>query len=161
MMNRRSVLWALVGAGLSAQIAYADTYADQIVRQLTDQGFANIQVEVTLLGRVRIRGQGQQGLREIILNPNTGEILRDLWLDANGNPMLPRLVNSQNNGDNSGSNGNSGSGSDDNSGSGSDDGDDNSGSGPGDDRDDDKDDDKDDRDDDRDDRDDDNRGKDD
>jgi hypothetical protein len=129
------------GAALAlAPMARAESYADQIVQQLAGQGFVNIQVEFTLLGRVRIKGQTAQGLREIILNPNTGEILRDMWLDANGNPILPRLVNS-NSASNSGSGSGSHSGSDDdgnddNSGSGS--GDDNSGSDDDDEKDDDE-----------------------
>ena len=116
---------AAVGA---ASVSVAETYADQVVRQLVAQGYGNIQVEATLLGRLRIKGTNGQGLREIILNPKTGEILRDMWLDADGNPILAQLPN----GGQGGSSGddNSGSGSDDNSGSGSG-SDDHSGSGSG------------------------------
>ncbi|MGQ0610185.1 MAG: hypothetical protein ACT4N9_03640 [Paracoccaceae bacterium] len=90
-MNRRGFI-ALLGAGLfSASVAAAETYADLIVRQLVDQGYANVTVETTLLGRVRIRAEGEYGLREIILNPRTGEILRDLWFDHDGNPVIPGL----------------------------------------------------------------------
>lgn len=91
-MNRRGFL-AMLGAGLvSATGAVAETYADLIVRQLVDQGYVNVVVEVTLLGRVRIRAEGEYGLREIILNPRTGEILRDLWFDDDGNPVMPGLA---------------------------------------------------------------------
>lgn len=109
---------AAVGA---ASVSAAETFADQVVRQLVAQGYGNIQVEATLLGRLRIKGTNGQGLREIILNPKTGEILRDMWLDANGNPILAQLPDAgqgdSGGDDNSGSG--SGSGSDDNSGSGS------------------------------------------
>lgn len=91
-MNRRGFL-AMLGAGLvSATGAAAETYADLIVRQLVEQGYVNVVVEVTLLGRVRIRAEGEYGLREIILNPRTGEILRDLWFDDDGNPVVPGLT---------------------------------------------------------------------
>ncbi|MGL6209476.1 MAG: hypothetical protein ACRC14_06565, partial [Paracoccaceae bacterium] len=43
-----------------------------------------VQVERTLLGRERITGARGGGSREIIVNPNTGEILRDLWLNSDG-----------------------------------------------------------------------------
>ena len=68
------------------------SYADQIVQQLSAQGFSDITVEITLLGRIRIKGHNGQGLREIIMNPHTGEILRDMWIDANGNAILPLLA---------------------------------------------------------------------
>ncbi len=77
---------------LSAPMAFAQSYADQIVQQLSAQGFSDITVEITLLGRIRIKGHNGQGLREIIMNPHTGEILRDMWIDANGNAILPRLA---------------------------------------------------------------------
>ncbi len=106
------------------------SYADQIVQQLSAQRFSDITVEITLLGRIRIKGQNGQGLREIIMNPNTGEIRRDMWIDANGNAILPRLAAPGRGED-------SGSGSDD------DDDDDKSGSGGDEEDDDDKDDDDD------------------
>jgi hypothetical protein len=149
-MNRRFFLIATGAMLTMAPIAHAQSFADQIVQQLAAQGFVNIRVETTLLGRVRILGQGAQGFREIVLNPNTGAILRDTLLDANGNPIVPRLGDS-NSGSGSGENGNSGSG------SGDDVDDDRDDDDRDDDRDDDDDDDDDDRDDDRDDDDDDDR----
>ena len=50
-----------------------------IIQQLTRQGFVDVAQERTLLGRVRITATRNGGHREIIFNPNTGEILRDLW----------------------------------------------------------------------------------
>ena len=74
----------MMAAGiLSATVALAD-YEQDIVRQLQDMGFARVEVSRTLLGRVRITAIGADGTREIILNPNTGEILRDLWLTQGG-----------------------------------------------------------------------------
>ncbi len=123
-MNRRHFLMSLGVAVATAPMAWAQTFAEQIVQQLVDQGYVNIQVEATLLGRLRISADGSGGQREIILNPRTGEILRDIWFDASGNPV-PRLANS------SGNSGSDDNGGDDNSGS--DGGDDSSGSGGGDD----------------------------
>jgi hypothetical protein len=41
-------------------------------------------VEKTWFGRNRITGTRDCGSREIIVNPKTGEILRDFWLNARG-----------------------------------------------------------------------------
>lgn len=127
-MNRRSFSMMVFASVFAASMATAETYSDVIVRQLVDQGFVNVSVEVTLLGRVRIRAESPDGLREIILNPNTGEILRDLWLDANGNPVMPKMI-SRNAGDDQDDD--SESGDDDGLGDDSENGDDSSGSGSG------------------------------
>jgi hypothetical protein len=109
--------------------AMAQGYADDVVRQLNGQGYADISVTTTFLGRVRILAEGEGGHREIILNPRTGEILRDLWIVAGGAAPKVTIVDHSSSGSGSGS----GSGDDDDSGgSGSDDGDDDgSGSGGG------------------------------
>lgn len=79
-MNRRGFL-ALSAATLAllpAGPALAQDVVAGIVRQLEQRGYRDIAVSRTWLGRVRILAQGPRGLREIILNPATGEILRDL-----------------------------------------------------------------------------------
>ena len=129
-MSRRYIGMVMTFWLLTAPMAFAQSYADQIVQQLSAQGFSDITVEITLLGRIRIKGHNGQGLREIIMNPHTGEILRDMWIDANGNAILPRLAAPGRGED-------SGSGSDD------DDDDDKSGSSGDEEDDDDKDDDDD------------------
>lgn len=64
---------------LGAGAAEAQSATDAITRQLRAQGYRSIEVSRTLLGRARIvaRRPGEQ--REIIVNPRTGEILRDYW----------------------------------------------------------------------------------
>lgn len=71
---------ALIAAMALAQPAQAEIGGD-IVAQLRAQGFSQITVTHTLLGRVRILAKGGRLAREIVLNPNTGEILRD-YTDA-------------------------------------------------------------------------------
>ena len=138
-MKRRAFLIVLavvttLQTGLSAP-AVAATAADQIVTQLRDQGFTQIEVEKTWLGRTRIVAERKDASREIILNPGTGEILRDLWLPkgGKGSPKVKIGRDDDNDGSGSGESGedddddededddsdNSGSGSGDNSGSGS------------------------------------------
>ena len=74
----------VLGGLLAALPASAKGLADEIARQMAQQGFQNIGIEETWLGRTRITGIRNGGSREIIVNPNTGEILRDLWLNAQG-----------------------------------------------------------------------------
>ncbi|RUS63463.1 hypothetical protein EGN72_04305 [Pseudorhodobacter sp. E13] len=80
-MNRRKLLGLGVVALLSAAMpALADSLADNVVAQLKRRGFKRITVGRTFLGRTRIVAVGNGGRREIILNPRTNEILRDLWI---------------------------------------------------------------------------------
>lgn len=51
---------------------------DNIVRQLRAQGYRGIEVRRTLLGRSRIIARSARTVREIVVNPITGEILRDV-----------------------------------------------------------------------------------
>ena len=62
---------------LSASMALAGPVDDAIVQQLQNHGYTAIDVRKTLLGRVRIIAANKNRVREIILNPNSGEILRD------------------------------------------------------------------------------------
>ncbi len=136
-MKRRTFLSGLLtttALALSAGAALAASFTEDVVAQLVNLGFSDITAETTLLGRVRIRASRADGMREIIINPRTGEILRDVWMAA-ANGGTPRTV--LNDIDDS-DDGDSGSGKDDDSsgsGSGDDDGkdDDNSGHGSGDD----------------------------
>ena len=45
------------------------------------QGYSDITTSQTWLGRTRIIAIGEDSRREIIVNPRTGEILRDFWQD--------------------------------------------------------------------------------
>lgn len=125
-MNRRHFVSISLAALAAAHPALADGYSDQVARQLRKQGFTRISVQRTLLGRSRIVASGAKGRREIILNPRTGEILRDLWTPAKGGSNDGRALVERDDGDNSGK-GSSGDDDDDDDDGG------NSGSGGGDD----------------------------
>lgn len=139
-MKRRTFLNGLTAAAtlaLASTAAFAATFADGVVTQLTKQGFSNIAVDTTWLGRVRIIGNRQDGQREIILNPRTGEILRDTWRAA-GNAAATPIIDdiddrSSSSDDNSGSgdDGNGGDSGSDGSGSGGSDGSGSDGGGSG------------------------------
>ena len=127
-MNRRTFLLAAASfTVLSTAPARAD-FTDDMVEWLSGQGYFDIEVTRTLLGRVRIVASLGKGRRELILNPRTGEVLRDIWIDADGN--ISAFSGGGGPGDDDDDDGHGGD--DDNSGPGSGD-DDNSGPGGGDD----------------------------
>ena len=53
-----------------------------LTRQLAAQGYEGIEVSYTLLGRLRIDARKGAARREIVINPTTGEILRDYVTQA-------------------------------------------------------------------------------
>ncbi len=83
-MKRRVFLSGLAGSVVAAGSAAAQDFVSEIIRQLRKQGFRSVVQERTLLGRVRITATRKDGKREIIVNPRTGEILRDLWMPNDG-----------------------------------------------------------------------------
>ena len=121
-MKRRQLLTGILGAMgvqmLTALPALSQTFVEQVITQLRAQGFQSIEVERTLLGRTRIAALRTDGSREIVLNPNTGEILRDLWTSTSGRTSGRINIGSA-------------AGEDSNSGPGGDDHNDNSGHGSG------------------------------
>ncbi|MCB6178968.1 hypothetical protein LHP98_12625 [Rhodobacter sp. Har01] len=130
-MNRRRFL-ALGAAALAvAQPAHAKDIVAQIVRQLEKRGYSEITVSRTLLGRVRIVGRGSKGSREIILNPATGEILRDLTTRSDNSGRSGDLLDGGD--DDGGGDGGGGDGGGGDDGGGDDGGDDDGGDDDGDD----------------------------
>lgn len=116
------ILALIFVTALPAAVAAA-TPQEQIIAQLAAQGFVDIEIYRTLLGRTRIVAESELYHREIVFNPNTGEILRDYIValdDGNksGAPIVPQLL------DPAGGSGDIGAGDDDNT---DDEGDDDSG----------------------------------
>lgn len=83
-MNRRRFVGAAIAFTLLSTTAARADYVEDIVKLLGQQGYADIEVTRTLLGRVRIVAQKGGLRRELICNPRTGEILRDISLAAEG-----------------------------------------------------------------------------
>ncbi|WP_212635359.1 hypothetical protein [Rhodobacter capsulatus] len=61
---------------LGALAARAETQAG-IVAQMQAEGYRSIEVSTTWLRRVRIVAEGGAGLREVVIDPRNGEVLRD------------------------------------------------------------------------------------
>lgn len=77
-MMRNLILIVAALSALTLGPACAQTYLLDITAQLRAQGYQNITLSQTWLGRTRIVALLGSDLREIVLDPNTGEILRDL-----------------------------------------------------------------------------------
>ena len=75
---RRWTLGSALALGLSfGQPGFATPGQDMVTASLQEQGFEVRLVHWTLLGRIRIIAVSESVRREIVINPNTGEILRD------------------------------------------------------------------------------------
>jgi len=92
--------------------ADADQVRDRIVRELRDDGYDEIRIYRTFLGRLRFVGEDTRSRREIVVNPTTGVILRDYlrFFDQDDEDDDPDEEEVEDQEDNSGS----GSGDDDN-----------------------------------------------
>ena len=77
MKHRQLILGSILLAACLAQPASAQTVKDQVVEQLRQSGFKHIRITQTILGRLRIVAQDGDTTREIVINPRTGEVLRD------------------------------------------------------------------------------------
>lgn len=75
---------ALVVGAMGTTPVMADVYERTIVEQLEAEGYSSISTERTWLGRMRIIAENDRGQREIVINPNNGEVLRDLWMAESG-----------------------------------------------------------------------------
>ena len=66
--------FAVVAASAAAG---PDDVRDRIIQQLQDEGFTEIIVSKTWLGRLLFEASSATARREIVVSPNTGTILRD------------------------------------------------------------------------------------
>jgi hypothetical protein len=91
-MIRRAFLrrLVLVSVGLVGSAAVADP-VDDILEEIRSQGFRIVRVQRTWLGRVQIVGQNASFRREVVIDPTTGEIRRDLLIprERPGEPSAP------------------------------------------------------------------------
>jgi hypothetical protein len=85
-MDRRSFLMTMAAgvlASASAGAARAEV-AESVAERLRAEGYRDVRVERTLLGRIRITAERDGRRREIVIDRGSGEILRDLTVDAGG-----------------------------------------------------------------------------
>ena len=79
MTPRMLALFAALACAITP--AWGSDLVTSVTRQLLKQGYSDITTSQTWLGRTRIIAIGEDSRREIIVNPRTGEILRDFWQD--------------------------------------------------------------------------------
>jgi hypothetical protein len=82
------VFWlALVLPGAT----FAQSVREDVEAALVAQGYQIVTVGRTLLGRLRVVAQNETIRREIVINPTTGEVLRDysMSLARFGQPLFP------------------------------------------------------------------------
>ncbi|MFY0660195.1 MAG: hypothetical protein JXR15_06860 [Shimia sp.] len=75
--------------------AQAETRVEAIARHLAEQGYHDIEIGRTFLGRARIEAEKNGMEREIIVNPRTGEILRDYWEEDGEHKVLGSSADSE------------------------------------------------------------------
>ncbi len=66
--------------------AHAQTLRASVERQLSAQGYRDIDMSRTLLGRARFEARKGNMTRVIVVNPNTGEVLRDMSRATDAEP---------------------------------------------------------------------------
>lgn len=76
MVNHRLIAGLLVAAVLAVPAAAQDIRGE-IESALVAQGYEILHVGRTWLGRLRVVAQNDELRREIVINPATGEVLRD------------------------------------------------------------------------------------
>ncbi len=77
MLKRAFVLVYFALAMTAPAAASPDEVRARIVAELREEGYAEIRVSRTLLGRLRFVAVNRDRQREIVVNPATGLILRD------------------------------------------------------------------------------------
>ncbi len=78
MLRREFITLGAAAIALPAA-AQTNPFVDALVLRLQEQGYKRFRINRTWLGRLRIRAISDMYRREIIMNPKTGEILRDFW----------------------------------------------------------------------------------
>lgn len=86
----RQVMAAALLAMSLTMPARAETIEQSVIRQLEDQGYDAVQVSRTLLGRLFVVATAGDIRREIVINPATGEILRDILREPSRFAVVPR-----------------------------------------------------------------------
>lgn len=89
---KKLLISALLFAGLT-QVMGAQTVEERLLAGLQTQGYTVLEKGYTFLGRLRIVAENGEIHREIVVNPGTGEILRDYAVYLSDLPLaLPQVA---------------------------------------------------------------------
>ena len=75
MLRKAAIILALAVA--SPAHADAASVRERVIAELRDDGYTEVRISRTLLGRLRFVARRSDAVREIVVNPSTGVILRD------------------------------------------------------------------------------------
>jgi len=89
-MKRSYLMAMLLATALSTGPAVAATVKEKLVNELKSQGFVDLTITRTWLGRTRIIGSNGKYKRELVFNPYSGEILRDYWEEVKSTEDKPK-----------------------------------------------------------------------
>ena len=78
--------------GLLPLPGFAEDLQSSVIAQLREQGYTEIIVTRTFLGRMRFVALADGVEREIVINPSTGEVLRDFSHRDDDEAEIPRLI---------------------------------------------------------------------
>ena len=92
-MQRRNFLAMCTAITLVMSPVWTDSFKDRYIAQLKAQGFSNLTVTKTWLGRTRITASSKSYSRELIFSTKTGEILRDYSESIDGAANAQGLTN--------------------------------------------------------------------
>lgn len=84
MVTRLALFVCIVAFALQAAAVQAQSLQASVEQQLTAQGYRDIDMSRTLLGRARFEARKGDMTRVIVVNPNTGEVLRDISRSSGG-----------------------------------------------------------------------------
>ena len=89
-MIKRLLLIICLAIAVTQAHADAESVRDRIIGILKNDGYSEIRIKRTLLGRVRFVATKRDSKREIVANPVTGLILRDyVWLLLTEDQQVP------------------------------------------------------------------------
>ena len=80
---------AVMLAGLPAMGSAQAVTEDEVIADLQREGFMVVDTGTTLLGRLRITALEPEGTREVVLNPRSGKVLRDVMIEDAPEAPLP------------------------------------------------------------------------
>lgn len=89
---KRVLAGVVVGFGLVPVVGHADTVKEAIIQQLAADGYGQITVSRTLLGRLRFVATGANGTREVVVQPSNGAVLRDHVDDDDNDRSVSRSL---------------------------------------------------------------------
>ena len=75
MLRKAAIVLALAVA--SPAFSDAASVRERVIAELREDGYVEVRISRTLLGRLRFVARRSDAVREIVINPNTGVILRD------------------------------------------------------------------------------------